>query len=142
MSRLLTAILLAMAVVLSGLPARADGYYYKSKPYAYGGYYGDYHYGYKSHRYKHYRHHKHYRHYGYDRRYYHHQRHGDIGDEVLIGAGIIGGAIIVGSVLSQPRPAPPPVYYQPAPAPYCVQDQVYRYLPDGRTQWGTRTRCY
>jgi len=134
MSRLLTAILLAVAVVLSGWPAQAGGYYYKSKPYAYGGY----HHGYKSHR------HKHYRHYGYHRRHHHHhRRHGDIGDEILIGAGIIGGAIIVGSVLSQPRQAPPPpVYYQPAPAPRCVQDQVYRYLPDGSIQWGTRTRCY
>ena len=38
--------------------------------------------------------------------------------------------------------APPPVYYAPQAEPYCVQDQVYRYLPDGRVQWGTRTRCY
>lgn len=45
---------------------------------------------------------------------------------------------------------PPPVYYVPIPPvyqvaprePYCVQDEVYRYLPDGRIQWGTRTRCY
>lgn len=38
--------------------------------------------------------------------------------------------------------APPPVYYVAPRAPYCVQDEVYRYLPDGRIQWGTRTRCY
>ena len=37
---------------------------------------------------------------------------------------------------------PPPVYYVPPREPYCVQDQVYRYLPDGRVQSGTRTRCY
>ena len=37
---------------------------------------------------------------------------------------------------------PPPVYYVSPREPYCVQDQVYRYLPDGRIQWGTRTRCY
>lgn len=45
---------------------------------------------------------------------------------------------------------PPPVYYVPPPPvyfvaprkPYCVRDEVYRYLPDGRIQWGTRTRCY
>lgn len=37
---------------------------------------------------------------------------------------------------------PPATYYAPPRAPYCVQDRVYRYLPDGRIQWGTRTRCY
>ena len=37
---------------------------------------------------------------------------------------------------------PPPVYYLAPRQPYCVQDEVYRYLPDGRIQWGTRTRCY
>ena len=37
---------------------------------------------------------------------------------------------------------PPPVYYVPPPEPYCVQDRVYRHLPDGQIQWGTRTRCY
>jgi hypothetical protein len=46
-------------------------------------------------------------------------------------------------VLSRPQPAPPSVVYvTPPPQPYCVQDQVYRYLPDGSVQWGTRTRCY
>jgi hypothetical protein len=39
-------------------------------------------------------------------------------------------------------PPPRPVYYVPSREPYCVQDQVYRHLPDGRIQWGTRTRCY
>jgi hypothetical protein len=39
-------------------------------------------------------------------------------------------------------PPPPVYYYAPPSQPYCVQDQVYRYLPDGRIQWGTRTRCY
>jgi hypothetical protein len=37
---------------------------------------------------------------------------------------------------------PPPVYYAAPRERYCVQDEVYRYLPDGRIQWGTRTRCY
>ncbi|MPZ12523.1 MAG: hypothetical protein GEU89_20275 [Kiloniellaceae bacterium] len=140
MSRLLTAVLLTIAVALSGVPAQAGGYHYKSKPYGYGGYYHGYKSQYKSHHRKHYRSHRHYsRH-----RHYHHRRHGGVGDEILLGAGIIGGSIIVGSLLSQPRPAPPPatVYYAPPPAPYCVQDQVYRYLPDGSIQWGTRTRCY
>ncbi len=41
-------------------------------------------------------------------------------------------------------PIAAPVYYQPAPAyvPNCYQDTVWRRLPDGRIQTGTRTRCY
>ncbi len=37
-----------------------------------------------------------------------------------------------------------PVYYQPEPTyvPTCYQDMVWRRLPDGRIQTGTRTRCY
>ena len=88
-----------------------------------------------------------------------HYRHGGYhgGDDLLIAAGIIGGAVLIGSILAprpyyQPAPVyyqPAPVYYQPAPVVYvptyrptCYQDRVYRYLPDGRIQWGTRTRCY
>jgi hypothetical protein len=133
MSKLLIALLVSAATVASTFPAQAGGYYH-SRPYGYHGYKN---YGYKS--YGHYRprHHSHYSH----RR--HHHRHG-YGDEILLGAGIIGGSIIIGSVLSQPRYAPPPpvYYYAPPPQPTCVQDQVYRYLPDGSIQWGTRTRCY
>jgi hypothetical protein len=133
MSKLLIALLVSAATVASSFPAQAGGYYH-SRPYGYHGYKN---YGYKS--YGHYRprHHGHY----HQRR--HHHRH-DYGDEILLGAGIIGGSIIIGSVLSQPRyaPPPPPVYYYPPPQPTCVQDQVYRYLPDGSIQWGTRTRCY
>ncbi len=68
----------------------------------------------------------------------------DNGDDLLIAAGIVGGAIILGSLLSRPRYYAPPVYYQPAPVyvPTCYQDQVWRRLPDGRIQTGTRTRCY
>jgi len=133
MSKLLIALLVSAATVASSFPAQAGGYYH-SRPYGYHGYKN---YGYKS--YGHYRprHHGHY----HQRR--HHHRH-DYGDEILLGAGIIGGSIIIGSVLSQPRyaPPPPPVYYYPPPQPTCVQDEVYRYLPDGSIQWGTRTRCY
>jgi len=37
-----------------------------------------------------------------------------------------------------------PVYHQPQPAyvPTCYRDTVWRRLPDGRIQTGTRTRCY
>ena len=78
-------------------------------------------------------------HYGHGGYYYGH------GDDALIAAGIIGGAILLGSLLSPPRYyTPPPVYYRPPPAyvPTCYEDRVWRRLPDGRIQTGTRTRCY
>jgi hypothetical protein len=81
-----------------------------------------------------------------------HNGHGDYGDEILIGAGIIGGSILLGNLLAPRVYYPPaPAYYVPAPttgyyvaprAPNCVRDNVYRYLADGRIQWGVRTRCY
>lgn len=80
----------------------------------------------------------------------HFHHHGG-GDDLLIAAGIIGGAFVLGSLLSRPRYYAPPAYYQPAPvyyqpapvyAPTCYQDQVWRRLPDGRIQTGIRTRCY
>ena len=95
---------------------------------------------------------------------HHGYRHHD-DDDLLIAAGIVGGAIVLGSLLTRPsyydgpvyyQPAPvyyqsAPVYYQPAPVfyqptpvyvPTCYQDTVWRRLPDGRIQTGTRTRCY
>ncbi len=71
-------------------------------------------------------------------------------DDFLIAAGIVGGVLLLGSLLSRPRYyAPPvyyrrPIYYRPAPVyvPTCYQDKVWRRLPDGRIQTGTRTRCY
>ncbi len=68
--------------------------------------------------------------------------HHGIGDEILIAAGIFGGFILLSSLLSRPQYPPAPVYYSPRRAPHCHQDRVYRYLPDGRIQWGTRTHCY
>ncbi len=78
-------------------------------------------------------------------RYYGHGGHGYHrgGGDVLIAAGIIGGAILLGALLAPPpyyRPAP--VVYAPTYRPTCNRDRVYRYLPDGRIQWGVRTRCY
>ncbi len=69
---------------------------------------------------------------------YHH------GHDDLIAAGIIGGAFLLGSLLTQPRYYAPPVYYQPAPAylPTCYQEKAWRRLPDGRIQTGIWTRCY
>ncbi len=72
---------------------------------------------------------------------FHHGHHG--GDSLLIATGIIGGAILLGALLAPPpyyRPAP--VVYAPAYRPTCYRDRVYRYLADGRIQWGVRTRCY
>lgn len=78
---------------------------------------------------------------GYKHRY-HHGHHGGHYGGALAVAGIIGGALVLSSLLTAPR-----YYHPPAPAYYapprnCVQDNVYRYLPDGRKQWGVRTRCY
>ncbi len=83
---------------------------------------------------------------------YHH------GDDDLIAAGIIGGAFLLGSLLTQPRYYAPPVYYPPAPVYYppapvyyqpapaylrtCYQEKAWRRLPDGRIQTGIWTRCY
>ncbi len=66
------------------------------------------------------------------------------GDDALIAAGIVGGAILLGSLLTRPRYYAPPVYYRPAPAyvPTCYQDKVWRRRLDGRIQTGIRTRCY
>ncbi len=72
---------------------------------------------------------------------YHHGHHG--GDGALIAFGIIGGAILLGTLLAPPpyyRPAP--VVYAPDYRPTCYRDRVYRTLADGRIQWGVRTRCY
>ncbi len=80
------------------------------------------------------------RYYGHGGYGYHHGGHGG---GALIALGIIGGAILLGSLLA-PRPyyRPAPVVYAPAYRPTCYRDRVYRYLPDGRIQWGIRTRCY
>ena len=125
MLRLMSTALLAGALAASSLPAQAGGYHHRDR-----GYHGHHH-GYKSYGYKHHRHHKHHR---------PHRRGHDLGDEILLGAGIIGGAIVLNGMMTAPPPAPR--YYAPPPQPYCTQEQVYRYLPDGRVQWGTRTRCY
>jgi len=134
MGRLAAALLSAGLILAWTLPAEAGGWRHHHGPHRH------YDHGYRGH--YAYRHHRHFK----PRSYvYRHHRHQDYGDEILLGAGIIGGAVIVGSVVAQPHYAPPPppvVYYTPPPQPYCVQDQVYRTLPDGSVQWGTRTRCY
>ena len=125
MKKILITSFLSVALVLPGT--------------AFAGGYGKGHHGY-GHGYKSYGH-------GYKHGGYGYKSH-DYGDEILIGAGIIGGSILLGSVLSRPTyQQPPPAYYQPAPtyyapAPTCYQHEVWRYLPDGRVQTGVRTSCY
>jgi len=45
-----------------------------------------------------------------------------------IAGGLIGGALIGGALASRPAyaPPPPPVYYEPAPAPVIVEEPVCR----------------
>ncbi len=64
-------------------------------------------------------------------------------DAFLIAAGIIAGTLLLGWLLA-PRPhvQPAPLVRAPAYRPTCYRDRVYRYLPDGRIQWGIRTRCF
>ena len=73
---------------------------------------------------------------------YHHGHHGYSSGDVLAVAGVIGGAILLSSLLTAPRYYDPPAPARYAPPRNCVRDGVYRSLPDGRKQWGVRTRCY
>ncbi len=83
--------------------------------------------------------------------YGHGGHHNGHGGDLLIAAGIIGGAFLLGSLLTQPRYYAPPVYYRRAPVyyrpalayvPTCSKDKVWRRLSGGRIQTGIRTRCY
>lgn len=109
--RLLTALLLSLAMIVTAPPANAGGYRHHGWHHGHAKHYG--------HRpYKHYKHHayRHHYHHGHHHGHRHHRRHGN--SDIVLGAGILGGAIIVGSLLSQPRyvsPPPPPVYYTPPP---------------------------
>ena len=82
-------------------------------------------------------------HHSYRRHGHHHAHRGHYtyGDEILIGVGILAGVAVLSRLLTPAYPPPPPVYYAPPPR-TCFQDRVYRYLPNGRIQWGTRTTCH
>ncbi len=125
--------LLSAIFLITGQPAFADhrGHGYNK------------HHHYKHHHKRKYRHkHRHHHRHGHHRR---RKRDGIDGDDLLLAAGIVGGAVVLGTILSQPAyAAPPPRTYEAPPPrqPHCVVDDIYRYLPDGRIQWGERTRCY
>ncbi|MFP6756676.1 MAG: hypothetical protein VCC99_00435 [Alphaproteobacteria bacterium] len=73
--------------------------------------------------------------------HYAHRGHYNYGDEILIGVGILAGVAVLNRLLTPVYTPPPPVYYAPPPR-TCFQNRVYRYLPNGRIQWGTRTTCH
>ena len=133
MRKLFLVSLISAALVVAGQPAFADRRGH--------GYHKQYHYKHHSKRH----HYKHRRHRGH---YHHRKRKGVDGDDLIVAAGILGGAVVLGSLLSRPTYAAPapqsyaPAYSAPPRQPYCVVDDVYRYLPDGRIQWGERTTCY
>ena len=129
MKALLIAGLVSIAIFLTAGTAQA-GRNHNNGGFNHGHYY--YHKG------GHHRGHHSYRHRGH---HYAHRGHYYYGDEILIGAGIIAGVHVLNRLLTPTYYPPPPVYYAPTPRP-CFQDRVYRYLPNGRIQWGTRTTCY
>lgn len=116
----LAAAILGAGLILSAGTADA-GYYKRHGYYGHHGYHGHYRHGYRKHR----GHRGHY-------------------NGALVAAGIIGGAVLLGTLLSAPRyhHRPAPIYSGPPRGPVCEKDKVYRTLPDGRIQWGVRTRCY
>ena len=78
-------------------------------------------------------------HYHGHRHHSHHHGHGHAAG-LLIGAGIVGSALVLGTLLSRPhRHEPAPVYRRPVT---CEEEEVWRRLPDGRIQTGTLRRCY
>jgi len=132
--------LLAIAVVSIALawPAAAGGRWHSYHGHhGYHGYHGHYgHRGYKHHFRGHRKHHRH----------RHHRRHKHDNRDVYTALGIVAGIGLIGALLAQPRYAvPTPVYPQHRYVPrarHCTKEQVYRYLPDGRIQWGEKTTCY
>lgn len=147
--RMLTAILIAATVTGTAIPAVQAGDGHR-------GWQGSRH-EYRGHRDRHHTYRRdHGRHdYGrYDYRrdgYRHDRRHShkrsksrDYSDEILIGAGLVGLAIVAGSMIAS-KPREPEINWSDAPrggGGNCETDEVYRHLPDGRIQYGDRTRCY
>ena len=153
MKKLLTVSLVALGLVFAPYSAQAGGKHHggHNHHYAGKGHHGikKHHRAYKKHRHWHGHKHKHRSH---ARRYAkHHHKHykhykqpkyDDIGDEILIGSAIIGGSIVAHGLITQSADGSPSRHDASPHAPFCEQTDVYRYLPDGRVQWGVRTRCH
>lgn len=143
--RMLTAILIAATITGTAVPAAyaGDGHRgWHSSRHEYRGHrdnYDRYRREYRRHDYRDGRH-------GY--RHHHHRRSDrkkskDYSDEILIGAGIVGLAIIAGSMMMSDSREPDITWSDPPRRdPVCDTDVVSRTLPDGRIQYGDRTRCY
>lgn len=134
--RKLIAALAAAAMLLATLPAYAGGGAWRYG-HGYSGHHGGYtvfrysghrHYGYRP-----YRGHGHYRY-----RYYGRHHDGDV--VVALLGGLLGG-VVIGSVLSQPRYAPPPAAYLPPRFTHCVPTTGVRIL-NGREALYGGTMCY
>ena len=138
--RMLTAMLVAATITTGIAPAVQAGDRHHER---HGWHDGRHHYHGERHDYRGDRYHRRdYYRGGYDRGH-RHKKSRDYSDEILIGAGIVGLAIVAGSMIaSQPRE--PEINWSDAPRrePNCETDEVYRYLPDGSIQYGDRTRCY
>jgi hypothetical protein len=120
MKQILIVSILSFALVVPGTAALAGGSGHGGHGgFGYKGGHGGYGYkgGYGGYRYK-----GGYGGYGYKSGRYGYGGH-DYGDEILIGAGIVGVSVLLGWILSRPYYYPPtPAYYQPAPT--CYQDKV------------------
>ena len=140
MQRLILSSLIAVGLIAAAMSAEAGGYKHRGKGYGGSGHYGKH---YRQGRQTHYRHRGHY---GIHRRHgrqthYRHNGH-DYDDDFYTALGITAGIGLLGVILSQPRYiAPAPTYYAPPPRRECYEQNVYRYLPDGRIQWGVKRTC-
>lgn len=138
--RVLTTILVATALTASVTPmaqardGHRGGYDYRGSHHGRGWHDGgrSYRGGYRNDDYRH----------GYRKGRRHGKSH-DYSDEILVGAGLVGLAIVAGSLIAS-SPREPDIEWSDAPrrASNCETDEVYRYLPDGSIQYGDRTRCY
>ena len=121
--RLILSSLIAIGLIAAAMSAEAGGYKHRGKGYGGSGHYG-----------------KHYRQ-GRQTHYRHRGHHYD--DNFYTALGITAGIGLLGVILSQPRYiAPAPTYYAPPPRRECYEQNIYRYLPDGRIQWGVKRTCY
>jgi len=126
----------AAALLFSTLPAYAGGGGWR-----YGHGHSEFHGGYTVYRYSGYGHHRYkpYQRYGGHYRYRSYGHHHDDVAIALLG-GLVGG-VVIGSVLAQPRYAPPPLAYAPQNFTHCLPTTGVRYLYGRQALYGG-TMCY